>query len=159
MCNHTRKIKCVNLDEYVGKLTKRLVLVWNDLQKCSIDVIFEQGPACQKIFKSSISRVTLAETDDCFSTSNKIKEMYSENIFIIYLLASRPHAWRVMVYCWIAWWLHWFLSWLQWRRSVLVSSVPRTGRGRPSAQSDIQYRPVSRDLQTQNSMMHHAHHV
>ena len=39
-----------NLGEIVGKLTMGLVLVWNDLQKCSMDIMFEQGPECQKIF-------------------------------------------------------------------------------------------------------------
>ena len=47
------KIKCVYLGENVGKLTTGLALVSNDLQKCSIDVMFEKGPECQTIFKSS----------------------------------------------------------------------------------------------------------
>ena len=45
-------------------------LVWNELQKCSMNVIFKQGPKCQKIFKSSISGVTPTNTDDLFNTSS-----------------------------------------------------------------------------------------
>ena len=44
-----REIQCVNLGENVSKLTMGLALVWNDLQKCSMDVIFEQGPQYQNI--------------------------------------------------------------------------------------------------------------
>ena len=34
-----------------------------------MDIMFEQGSECQKIFKSSISGVTLTDTDDRFNTS------------------------------------------------------------------------------------------
>ena len=70
MSNLTRKIKFVNLGESVGKLTMGLMLVWNDLHKCSMDGTFEQGPQCQKIFNSSISGVTISDTDDRFSTTS-----------------------------------------------------------------------------------------
>ena len=71
MCNLTREVKCVNLDENVGILTMGLALVCNDLLKCSIDVMFEQGPECQNIFRSSISGVTPTDTDGRFTTSSR----------------------------------------------------------------------------------------
>ena len=38
----------MNLGENVGKLTMRLALILNDLVKCSMNVMYEQGPECQK---------------------------------------------------------------------------------------------------------------
>ena len=40
------------------------------MQKYSIDVMFKQGPECQKIFKSSTSGVTITDMDDYFNTSS-----------------------------------------------------------------------------------------
>ena len=44
MCNFIKEIKCVNLGENVGKLTMALALVLNHWHKCSVDVMFKQGP-------------------------------------------------------------------------------------------------------------------
>ena len=44
MCNLPSEMKRVNLGENVGKLSMGLVLVWNDLQKCYMDVMFGQDP-------------------------------------------------------------------------------------------------------------------
>ena len=35
-----------------------------------MDVMFNRGPECQKMFKSSISGVTCTDTDDHFNTSS-----------------------------------------------------------------------------------------